>query len=44
MTVNYYINKYVLARLAWHYTDVRNSSVMFDRHVNMVQVRLQAKF
>lgn len=44
VTFNYYINKYFLARLAWHYTDVRNSSVMFDRHVNMVQVRLQAKF
>lgn len=44
VTLNYYFNKYFLARLAWHYTDVRNSSVMFNRHVNIVQIRLQAKF
>lgn len=44
VTFNYYINKYFLARLAYHYTDVRNSAVTFDRHVNIVQIRLQAKF
>lgn len=44
VTFNYYINKYMIARLAWHYSDVRNSAVMFDRHVNIIQARLQFKF
>lgn len=44
VTFNYYINKYMMARLGWSYNDVRNSSVMFDRHVNIIQARLQFKF
>lgn len=44
VTLNYYINKYMLARLGWHYTDVRNSAVSADRHVNTFQARIQFKF
>lgn len=44
VTLNYYINKYMLARLGWHYTDVRNSAVSEDRHVNTFQARIQFKF
>lgn len=44
VTLNYYINKYMLARLRYSYTDVRNSSVMENRHVNAIQARLQILF
>lgn len=44
VTFNYYINKYMLARLGWHYTDVRSSDATFNRHVNIIQARLQFKF
>lgn len=43
-TFTYYINKYMLARLRYSYTDVRNSAVTFNRHVNIIQLRLQAIF
>lgn len=43
VTLNYYINKYILARLRYSYTDVRDSEVLdFNKcHVNTVQARLQ---
>lgn len=44
VTFNYYINKYMLARLRYSYTDVRNSAVQRDRHVNTIQARLQIIF
>ncbi len=44
VTLNYYINKYMLARLRYSYTDVRNSDVQHDRHVNTIQARLQIIF
>lgn len=44
VTLNYYINKYMVARLRYSYTDVRDSSVQHNRHVNIVQARLQFKF
>lgn len=44
VTLNYYINKYMLARLRYSYTDVSNSAVMHDRHVNAIQARLQVLF
>lgn len=44
VTLNYYFNKYMLARLGWRYTDVRDSSVSPKRHVNIIQLRLQFKF
>lgn len=44
VTFNYYINKYMLARLRWSYTDVRGSSAVPDNHVNIIEARLQFKF
>ncbi len=44
LTLNYYINKYMIARLRYSYTDVRNSSVCERRGVNMIQARLQFVF
>ena len=44
VTLNYYINKYLVARLGWHYTDVRSSAVSADRQVNTFQARVQFKF
>lgn len=44
VTLNYYINKYMLCRLNWTYANVRDSEVMFKRHVNIIQARLQFKF
>lgn len=43
-TFNYYINKYMIARLRYSYTDVRGSSVQRDRHVNTLQARVQFLF
>lgn len=43
-TLNYYINKFMLARLAYHYTYVRNSGSGINRGVNIIQARLQFKF
>ena len=44
VTLNYYINKYMIARLRYSYTDVRGSSVQRDRHVNTLQARVQFLF
>lgn len=44
VTLNYYINKYMVARLRYSYTDVSDSDVQRNRHVNIVQARLQFKF
>lgn len=44
VTFNYYINKYMLARLRWSYTNVRGSSVVPDNHVNIIEARVQFKF
>lgn len=43
-TANYYINKYMMARLGWHYTKLAHSDVNPNRHVNIIQARLQFKF
>lgn len=44
LTFNYYINKYVIARLRYSYTNVKGSDVMENRHVNTIQARIQFKF
>lgn len=44
VTLNYYINKYMLCRLAWHYADTRSSAYTPNRHVNIIQARIQFKF
>lgn len=44
LTLNYYINKYVLARLRYSYTDVNDSPVQRNRNVHTIQARLQIKF
>lgn len=46
-TVNYYINKWMLARLRYSYTTVRDRMVENlcpKRHVNILEARLQIKF
>jgi phosphate-selective porin OprO/OprP len=46
VTLNYYINKYMLARLRYSYTNVSNSEALeFHKcHVNTVQARIQILF
>lgn len=44
LTFNYYVNKYVIARLRYCYTNVKDGDVIPNRHVNMVQARIQVKF
>ena len=44
ITANYYINKYVMARLRYSYTEVRNSAVRPDGGENIIQARLQFVF
>lgn len=44
VTLNYYVNKYVVARLRYSYTDVKNSDVQRNRHVNTIQARVQILF
>lgn len=44
LTLNYYFNKYITARLGYRFTYVRDSDVCPDRHVNIAQLRLQVKF
>lgn len=44
LTFNYYINKYMLARLRYSYTEVRNSAVCERRGVNIIQARIQFVF
>lgn len=46
-TFNYYINKYMIARLRYSYTTVRDRHVadmMEKRHVNIIEARVQIKF
>ena len=44
LTASYYINRYVLARLRYSWNDVRDRAGYADRHVNIVQARLQIMF
>lgn len=47
VTFNYYINKYMIARLRYSYTDVRDRRVegLIDRrHVNTIEARFQVIF
>lgn len=44
VTLNYYINKYMVARLRYSYTNVSQSCAQRNRHVNIVQARIQFKF
>lgn len=44
VTFNYYINKYMIARLHWNYTQLWGSSVQKDLNVNMIQARIMFKF
>lgn len=44
LTLNYYINKYLMARLRYSYTDVRNSAVCEQKGINIIQARLQFVF
>lgn len=44
-TFNYYINKYMIARLRYGYTTVRDrATAPCDRHVNTIQARFQVIF
>ncbi len=44
-TFNYYINKYMIARLRYSYTTVRDRALSpSDRHVNIIQARFQVIF
>ena len=44
VTFNYYINKYLTARLRYSYTNVWGSDVMYKRHENIIQARIMFKF
>lgn len=44
LTLNYYINKYMIARLRYSYTDVRSSEVAPRHNENIIQARLQFVF
>lgn len=44
LTANYYINKYMIARLRYSYTSVHGSCVTPDRNINTIQARLQFVF
>lgn len=47
MTFNYYINKYMIARLRYSYTNVRDRHVdglLTRRHVNTIEARFQVIF
>lgn len=47
VTLNYYINKWMLARLRYSYTNVRDRIVeglLPDRHINTIEARLQIIF
>lgn len=46
-TLNYYVNPYMIARLRYSYTDVRDrrvSDLLPSRHVNTLEARLQIIF
>lgn len=44
VTFNYYINKYMLCRLRYSYTNVHNSATVPTNHVNLIEARVQFKF
>lgn len=44
LTLNYYVNKYVIGRLHYAYASVRGSDVQRDRHVNILEARIQFSF
>ena len=44
VTFNYYLNKYVICRLRYNYTNQRAASFAPNRHVNMIQARVMFKF
>lgn len=44
VTFNYYINKYMLCRLRYSYTNVRDAADVPTNHVNIVEARVQFKF
>lgn len=44
VTFNYYINKYMLCRLRYSYTNVHNSTTVPTNHVNLIEARVQFKF
>ena len=46
LTFNYYINKYMMARLRYSYTNVSNSALLdyHKCHVNTIQARIQILF
>ena len=44
LTLNYYINKYVICRLRYSYTNVWGSPTGIDTHVNIIQARVMFKF
>ena len=46
-TLNYYINSWMLARLRYSYTNVRDryvENLLPSRHVNTIEARLQIIF
>lgn len=44
VTFNYYINKYMIARLRYSYTNEWGSTATPNNHVNIIQARLMFKF
>lgn len=44
LTANYYINKYMIARLRYSYTDVKGGVIYPHRSINALQARLQFVF
>ena len=44
LTFNYYINKYMIARLRYSYTNVHSSAAVPRNHVNIIEARVQFKF
>ena len=44
LTLNYYLNSFMLARLRYSWTDVRGRTDMPDTHVNIIQARFQINF
>lgn len=44
VTFNYYVNKYMICRLRYSYTNVHSSATVPTGHVNMVEARIQFKF
>lgn len=41
---NYYVNKFITARLGWRYVNVKNSDVQPNSHTNLIQARIQIIF